>query len=150
MTIREATEADLSTILSFEQGVVAAEQPYDSALKSEDVHYYDVGALIASDRSMVLVAEDAGRVVGTGHATLKESKKCLSHDQHAYLGLMYVDPQYRGRGIIQRIMDELMEWARTEGITDFYLDVYAENSSAVRAYEKFGFKRNMIEMKLHD
>jgi ribosomal protein S18 acetylase RimI-like enzyme len=43
-----------------------------------------------------------------------------------------------------------MQWARTMGVSDFYLDVYAQNQSAVKAYEKFGFKANLIEMKMHD
>jgi GNAT superfamily N-acetyltransferase len=148
--IRPAVTEDIDAILKFEQGVVAAERPLNDQLKTGEVHYYDVAALVASSTSQVLVAEDAGRLIGTGHASIKASLEYLAHDQHAYLGLMYVDPEFRGRGIIQSIIADLMQWARTMGVSDFYLDVYAQNQSAVKAYEKFGFKPNLIEMKMHD
>ena len=99
--IRVATARDVDTILKFEQGVVAAERPFNDKLKSGEVHYYDVAALVADDSSMLLVAEDAEELIATGHASIKRSLDYLEHDYHAYLGLMYVDPAYRGRGIIQ-------------------------------------------------
>jgi GNAT superfamily N-acetyltransferase len=61
---------------------------------------------------------------------------------------MYVDESYRGLGLNQRIMDKLIAWGREQGLCDFYLDVYAGNQSAIKAYEKSGFKPSMIEMKL--
>ena len=148
--IREATAADLPELLAFEQGVVESERPYDSSLKPGAVHYYDIAKLIANSDSLILVAENAGQLAGTGHATLKRSKDQFDHDRHAYLGLMYVEPSHRGQGIIQRIIEELLVWSRGEGVTDFFLDVYTGNESAVRAYEKFGFRTHMLEMKLHD
>ena len=148
--IRPAVADDIESILTFEQGVVAAERPFNDKLKTGEVHYYDVAALVGSDSSQVLVAEVSGRLVGTGHASIKDSLEYLTHEQHACLGLMYVDPEFRGRGIIQSIIADLMQWARTMGVSDFYLDVYAGNQSAVKAYEKFGFEPNLIEMKMHD
>jgi len=148
--IRAATASDVDTVLKFEQGVVAAERPFNDKLRNGEVHYYDVADLIARDSTLLLVAEDSGRLVATGHASIKESLDYLKHQYHAYLGLMYVDPAYRGQGIIQAIIAELLEWSRSRGVTDFYLDVYAENQSAIRAYEKFGFEASLIEMKLHD
>jgi GNAT superfamily N-acetyltransferase len=148
--IRAATASDLDTILRFEQGVVAAERPFNDKLKNGEVHYYDVADLIARDSSRVLVAEDSGQLVATGHASIRKSLDYLEHEYDAYLGLMYVDPAYRGQGIIQAIIAELLQWSRSQGVADFYLDVYADNESAVRAYEKFGFQASVIEMKLHD
>lgn len=150
VTYRPAVEADLPTLLAFEQGVVAAERPYNDTVKPGVVHYYDLAALIASDESLVVVAEHNGRAVGTGHATEKCSLDYLKHDRHAYLGLMYVHPEYRGQSIIQEIMAALIEWARGRGLTDYYLDVFTGNEPAIQAYENFGFRKSLIEMKLHD
>jgi len=150
VSYRPAIEADLSALLAFEQGVVTAERPFNDTLKPGIVHYYDLAALIASDESLVIVAEHAGHAIGTGHATQKRSLDYLKHDRHAYLGLMYVDLEYRGQGIILKIMSTLIEWARERGITDYYLDVFTGNESALQAYEKFGFRPSLIEMKLHD
>jgi GNAT superfamily N-acetyltransferase len=148
--IREATAADLPALLAFEQGVVESERPYDSSIKAGSVHYYDLAELIVRADSLVLVAEIADQLIATGHSTLKKSAEHFEHDRHAYLGLMFVDPSYRGQGLIQRIIEGLLAWARGEGIKDFFLDVYPENDAAVRAYEKFGFRANMLEMTLRD
>ena len=148
--IRRATATDLPELLAFEQGVVEAERPYNSKIRADSVHYYDIAKLIVHEESLVLVAETAGQLVATGHATLKKSSDYYEHERHAYLGLMYVEPEYRGQGLIQEIIEELLAWARSQGIADFFLDVYAENGRAVQAYEKFGFRPHMLEMKIRD
>ncbi len=148
--IREATAADLPELLAFEQGIIAAERPYNDEIKDKSVHYYDIANLIASAESRILVAQEGAQLIGTGHASLKSSLDQFKHDRHAYLGLMFVIPTHRGRGIIQRIMDELLTWARGEGVGDFYLDVYPENLPALKAYEKYGFRGNLLEMRLSD
>ena len=147
--LREAELADEPVLLEFEQKVVEAERPYNSAIKSGDVFYYDLPALLASENSYLVVTEADSRVVGSGYAQLRESKKSLTHDVHSYLGFMYVEPEYRGCGINKKIVEELIRWSKSQGTTDFYLDVYAGNEAAIRAYEKAGFVRSMIEMKLH-
>jgi RimJ/RimL family protein N-acetyltransferase len=63
---------------------------------------------------------------------------------------MFVEPEYRGQGIIQEIIEGLLQWARSKGVTNFYLDVYGENEAAVKAYEKLGFRQNLVEMRLYD
>jgi GNAT superfamily N-acetyltransferase len=148
--IREATAADLPQLRVFEQNVVAAERPFNDRIKSGTVHYYDIAAMIDSDESLVLVAADGGRLIGSGYASLQESKAEFAHDRHAWLGFMFIEPNYRGQGLIQQIIGQLLAWAREAGVRDHYLDVYAENEAAVRAYEKFGFQRNLLEMKISD
>jgi ribosomal protein S18 acetylase RimI-like enzyme len=61
---------------------------------------------------------------------------------------MYVTPDFRGRGINREITEKLIAWSRSRGVTDLYLDVYSENTSAIKAYEKVGFKPSIVEMKL--
>jgi GNAT superfamily N-acetyltransferase len=148
--IREATAADLPALLACEQEIVESERPFNNKIKDGSVHYYEIAKMVASDESLVLVAEDGQQVVGTGLATLRTSLDHFKHDRHAYLGLMFVEPSHRGRGLIQQIIKRLLSWARAEGVGDFYLDVYAENEPAVRAYENFGFRGNLLEMKLSD
>lgn len=148
--IRAATVEDLESLLGFEQGIVSAERPFNDSLKTGTIHYYDVAELIVDNATQVLVAENSGNLVGAGYASIKKSVDYLNHEQHAWLGMMYVDPEFRGQGIIQSIIKDLLQWARSRGVPDFYLEVYAGNQSAIKAYENFGFEANMIEMKMHD
>ena len=104
--------------------------------------------MITDNRSHLVVAEDADKIIGTGYAQIRSSKESLQHDSHSYLGFMYVSSGYRGKGINNRIIDLLVSWSRTQGVKDCYLDVYSGNSSAIRAYEKIGFEPSLVEMKL--
>ena len=147
--IREAGPKDLPTLQEFEQGIVAAERAFNSNLKNELICYYDIGALIESEDSVVMVAEEQGHLLGSGYGRIKHSKTYLNHDSHAYLGFMFVAPSHRGLGINQGIIQALIAWGKVRGIDDFYLDAYVENTSAIRAYEKLGFQQSLVEMKLN-
>jgi len=58
-------------------------------------------------------------------------------------------PEYRGQGVNKKIMDVLKAWASSQNITEFRLDVYYENVSAIKAYEKFGFSKYFLEMRFN-
>jgi len=148
LIIRAAVQIDLPILKEFEQGIIATERPLNDSLKSEDICYYDIGALIDGENSSVMVAEDKGVIVGSGYARIRESKAHLSHDFHCYLGFMYVAPSHRGRGVNQLVIQQLIKWGKLKGMQDFYLEAYSDNNSALKAYEKLGFKASLVEMKL--
>ncbi len=147
LCIRSARLEDLPTLLGFEQGIIHAERPFDHTLKPDPISYYDIGDLIASDTAEVAVAEIEGRLVGSGYAVKKASRHYVAPDFHAYIGFLYVDPEHRGKGINQRVLEYLFDWSRQNGLPEIHLTVYPENASAVRAYEKTGFKPYILEMR---
>ena len=149
LSLREASLEDKAVLLEFEQKVLEAERPFNPAIRPHGAFYYDLHDLLTSTESYLLVAEVNGTVVGSGYAQLRSSKQSLTHDVHSYLGFMYVAPEHRGRGINQKIIMELIQWSKDQGISDCYLDVYSDNKAAIRAYEKVGFESSMIEMKLN-
>ena len=148
MTIREANAADVSTLLEFEQGIVDAERPFHALLKDGEIHYYDLAELVASPDAGVFIGEIDGVAVASGYARIRKAKDYLRHDRYAYLGFMYVRPEYRGRGLNQEILDALFEWSAARGIDEIRLEVFDANLTAVRAYEKAGFERHLLEMRL--
>ena len=149
MNFREALVSDLDQLYICEQMVIEAERPFNASIKAGKTTYYDIEKLISESMSHLIVAEEAGKIIGTGYAQIRPSKESMQHDHHSYLGFMYVSPEYRGRGVNRQIMDMLIAWSKTQGMKDFYLDVYAENASAIRAYEKIGFTPCFVEMKLN-
>lgn len=138
----------MDTLLGFEQGVIAAERPFDSTLKTGIIHYYDLHEMITAPHIELLVADLNERLVATGYARIEDSKPYLEHTQYAYLGFMYVVPEFRGLGINQKIVTALGQWAFSKGIKELRLDVYHGNLAAINAYEKVGFSKLMIEMRL--
>ncbi len=149
LQIRAAEVRDLETLREYERGVVDAERPFNQSISPGPATYYDLEALIADPQSELLIADIDGTIAATGYATIKRSLPYLEHDRHAYLGFMFVLPDFRGQGLIQKILDALVEWSASHGVVDYYLDVYANNAAAVKAYTKYGFEPNMIEMKIN-
>jgi GNAT superfamily N-acetyltransferase len=147
ITTRKATLADMDTLQQFEQGVIAAERPFDPTLKEGHINYYDLNELITAPHIQLVVAELDGELIGSGYARIENSKIYLRHQQHAYLGFMYVLPQHRGKGVNKIVINALKEWARSRRITELRLEVYYKNAPAIKAYEKVGFISHMIQMR---
>lgn len=146
--IRKATQADLPILLEFEQGVIQAERPFDKTLREgDDLQYYDLKGMIDAAHVQLLVAAAGTELVGSGYARIETSKSYLRHKQHAYLGFMFVRADFRGYGVNKLIIDNLKGWCKEKGITEMRLDVYDQNLAALKAYEKVGFKKHMIEMR---
>jgi GNAT superfamily N-acetyltransferase len=148
IVVREARVEDLPTLLIFEQGIISSERPYDETLISEHFHYYDLAARIQDTNTAVVVAEANGKVVGSGSAIIKKGNSYNSFKEFAFLGFMYVDLAYRGNGVNKVIIEKLIEWANEKGLKEIRLQVYDDNTPAVRAYEKVGFKKILTEMRL--
>lgn len=146
--IRTATLNDLETLLRFEQGIIATERPFDPTLKKDPISYYDLAALITSAEAAVIVAEVNSEIVGSGYALIKASKPYEDHGRYAYLGFMFVEDHFRGRGINKKIIGGLTAWAVEQGLKEIRLEVYSGNTNAVKAYEKVGFKAHMLEMRM--
>lgn len=64
-------------------------------------------------------------------------EKCDS----AEIKRLYVRPAYRGRGIADRLLQELESFARRSGYAWLYLDTAADMVAAARFYERNGFER---------
>ena len=147
VTVRRAVSADIATLRRFEQGIIAAERPFDPTIRKGAVQYYDIEALIASGDACVAIAEIDGAAVGCGLARKKASPIYVDPPFHAYVGLIFVDPAHRGKGVSKTIISMLTDWARDAGLLEIRLEVYPKNAAAVRAYEKAGFAPYMLEMR---
>ncbi|WP_121810689.1 GNAT family N-acetyltransferase [Mucilaginibacter kameinonensis] len=149
MLIRKATIEDLPILLQFEQGIISTERPFDSTLKPDPISYYDLKAFISSSEVEVLVAEIDGAVAGSGYARIKKNPDSYyDFEKYAYLGFMYVSPAHRGKGINQAIIEGLKKWVVEQGLAEIRLEVYNDNTGAIKAYEKVGFEKRMIEMRI--
>ncbi|SNZ01902.1 GNAT family N-acetyltransferase [Flagellimonas pacifica] len=145
---RNATSEELSILLDFEQELIKAERPFDVTLREDPISYYDIGKMIEDDEACVTVAEVEGQLVASGYAIVKKARHYLNHEYYSYLGFMYTHPDYRGKGINAKIIEELKKWSHKKGLMEIRLTVYSDNLPAIKAYEKVGFKKHIIEMRL--
>ena len=148
--IRTAVLADLELLRTYEQELINAERPFDPTIRSETLNYYDLEQLILDEEAIVLVAETEGQIISTGYGVPKIARHYLDHTYYAYLGFMFTHPSYRGIGINKEIIKELKRWAYSKELYEIRLTVYSDNLSAIAAYEKAGFKKHIIEMRIDE
>ena len=148
VNVRPATQDDLQILLEFEQAIIDAERLFDDTIRDGfDVNYYDLEGLIASPEAEVVVAELDSEIIGSGFAKIEASESYLKHDQHSYLGFMYVIPKHRGKGVNGKIVEALEAWSVSRGVNEMKLEVYADNITARKAYEKSGYNSLILTMR---
>ena len=146
---RSATLEDLDTLLKFEQALIEAERPFDPTIRKGHIHYYDIRELIESaDSEVVVVVDDSDQILASGYALIKKARQYLDHEYYTYLGFMYTLPDFRGQGLNRMVIAALRKWSDSKGISEIRLTVYNGNAAAVKAYEKVGFQKHIVEMRL--
>lgn len=147
--VRLANYSDLPILDRFMDGLVDAERPMDPTIKEGKVIYYDLKQLIDQNDAVLYVVELNKSLVASGYAKIIDDRPYLKHDKQGYLGFMFVPVEHRGNGFNKLIIDALLNWCKNKNINEIRLDVYEDNPSAIRAYEKAGFKKHLINMRLN-
>jgi GNAT superfamily N-acetyltransferase len=145
--VRRAENTDLPKLAEFLQILVEAERPFDPTLKDGEIFYYDIKELVADPATEIMVVESNNGIIASGYAQIRPAKPYEKHELFGYLGFMFVIPEFRGKGISGLLLNTLQKWILSQGITEVRLQVYDENESAVKAYEKAGFKKLFTTMR---
>jgi RimJ/RimL family protein N-acetyltransferase len=147
--VRKASLEDLPVLQNFMLGLIEAEIPMDATIKEDTINYYDLSTMIKDSESEVLVAVLDGEIVASGSSKIKKDLVYLKHKKQGYLGFMFVPEQHRGNGLNKLILQALLDWCKERNVFEIKLDVYAVNSAAISAYEKAGFKKHLVNMRLN-
>lgn len=147
--VRKAKIEDLPVLMEFMKGLVDAERPMDPTIKDGNVVYYDLSEIMMNEESDLYVLELNNELVASGYAKIKDDRPYLKHAKQGYLGFMFVPEKHRGNGYNKLIMDVLLQWCKKRNISEIRLDVYQDNPSAIRAYEKIGMKKHLINMRMN-
>ena len=94
---------------------------------------------IASSRSTIFVAEDAGALVA--FCTVYLELNSVRFGQRCWVEDFAVDPKRRSQGIGSSLLHAAKEWARTAGATHLELDSGLARKDAHRFYEREGGTR---------
>lgn len=140
ITYRRAKEQDAKQIVSF-YNYVGGETSYLSFEKdeyplNEQAQIQAIRSLEGNQTNIMLLAMDGEEIAGI--ATINSSHKIKArHDGE--LGIV-VAKKYQGQGIGTELIRQLIEWAKSNGVTTkISLDTRADNTKAVNLYIKFGF-----------
>ena len=100
---------------------------------------YDAARVLRAMRdpdTLAPVACDGGRIAGFGLMEFGEER--------AHLVLLAVRPAQRRLGIGRRLLDWLVESARTAGIASLHLELRTGNEAAQRFYRAMGFDETIV------
>lgn len=102
----------------------------------------DFEQLIEDEKSIYMVAELEGRVVGCCGVTNVSGEGNINN--------VVVDEAYRSKGIAYTMMQELICVGRNNGILEFTLEVRVSNMPAIKLYEKLGFVSEGIRPRFYE
>ena len=100
---------------------------------------YDAARVLRAMRdpdTLAPVACDGGRIAGFAFMEFGEER--------AHLVLLAVRPVHRRLGIGRRLLDWLLESARTAGIASLHLELRTGNEAAQRFYRAMGFDETIV------
>lgn len=121
-----------TTALETEYGL---SEPGELAISVQDEVQF-IGSFASDDRSIMICAFDGERMVGYAYlSNILEQKKAL---HRASFGVAILKDAWR-QGLGQKLVTELVAFARTAGYEQIELEVASSNLSAIRLYEKLGF-----------
>jgi ribosomal protein S18 acetylase RimI-like enzyme len=134
----EYDEAGRVTALAYREFVKRGESSWEEYLD----HIADVAG--RADRSLVLVAYEDGRIVGS--ATLELGERIDDDDpplasDEAHVRMLGVHPDARGRGVARALMDVCFAHARAAGRSRLTLNTTERMKTAKAMYEAMGFRR---------
>jgi ribosomal protein S18 acetylase RimI-like enzyme len=96
---------------------------------------------VSNPDAFLLVADDAGEVVGMalGEQALSDDGAGPPVKGFCHVSMVFVAPDYWGRGIGGRLVDALLPEARSRGYDRAQLWTQSDNVRARRLYESRGF-----------
>lgn len=96
----------------------------------------EIAKLLERDPELFLVADDAGRVVGTVIGGFDGRRGVIYH--------LAVDRDYRGQGLGRTLMEEIERRLRQRGCLRAYALVFEENAGVLEFYRRLGWERNPV------
>lgn len=64
-----------------------------------------------------------------------------------YIESIYVEPEYRGKGIADQLLAKAEAWGISQGAKFVQLDISRGNESAKKVYERLGYANTPMKME---
>lgn len=112
----------------------------------EEGYAHFLGGELEADDVVVLVAEQAGAVVGYVYAGLEPPSWKELRESAGFLHDVVVAPTARNQGIATALVEAAAQWLLDAGAPRLMLWTAEMNPAAQRLFARLGFRRTMIEM----
>ena len=113
---------------------------------SDEGYAWFLGTQLREEDVVVLVAEQAGAVVGYVYAGLEPQSWKQLREACGFIHDVVVGESGRRAGIATALIAAATEWLRERGAPRVVLWTAQRNEGAQRLFEGLGFRRTMVEM----
>jgi GNAT superfamily N-acetyltransferase len=151
--VRPATPSDLEALGRYGAALMRQHHAAD-ARRFISVEHPEMGygrflvSQIAKPESLVIVAEDEGRVIGYVYADVEGTSWMDLRGPAGVIHDIYVDDAERHRGAGRALMRVAIDWIWSRGRTQIVLLTKTKNEHAQHLFAAVGFRPTMIEMTL--
>jgi ribosomal protein S18 acetylase RimI-like enzyme len=148
MIVRKAKPEDFKKIQKLNKALFDQDFQFDKTLETnwpfaEGVKYLKES--IESDRSITVVAEEAGSVVGYMIAAIQKTPSYLKQDiKIVELENTLIEAGFRGQGTGQKMFEMVENWAKEKDANLMTVETSAVNENAQKFYEKMGLRQEEI------
>lgn len=152
LVVRRATRADLSRLGRLGALLVAEHHEFDhqrflpGRTRTPTDYAGFLEAQLADSDALVLVADIDGDVIGYVYGALEGTDYMALRGPAGVLHDLIVDPEYRGRGVGERLLASACAELAARGAPRTVLMTAEQNAPAQRLFARAGFRRTMIEM----
>jgi GNAT superfamily N-acetyltransferase len=143
--IRRATLADAASLAelasrTFREAFGADNSPENLALHlARSYGLQQQAAELADPAVTTLLAEVEGHPAGYTQLGIGPTPPCVVGPASLEIMRFYVEREWHGRGLAQRLMESVHAEARRLGASTLWLGVWERNPRAIAFYEKSGF-----------
>jgi GNAT superfamily N-acetyltransferase len=152
IVIRPATAADVPTLGRLGAALMRQHHAFDTRRflppgdDPEGGYGWFLGQQLDDAEAVVIVAEDAGAVVGYVYAGIEPRSWKELRDECGFVHDLFVAEPARGRGAGRRLLEAAFDWLRARGMPRVVLWTAEQNATAQHVFARIGFRRTMVEM----
>lgn len=142
--IRNANIEDLNSILKLNSDLFNKE--YDEYDKSLNLNWVkDEGGIYFLDKinnpnSFLQVAEMEGMIIGYICGSILEPQTYRQNMKYAELENMFIDENFRGKGIGKTLVKNFIDWCRSFDVKNLSVTASVLNVDGIKFYKNLGFK----------
>lgn len=149
MKVRQATSDDVPSLVALFQELDRMQADW-RVFTPRPGFYDEVGskyeeALNNPDALVLVVADDAGEVVGMAYAETHVPSR-FSDERALEVSGVVVRAGYRGRGVGRELVHEAARFAAERGIAWVELKTFAPNRGAMEFWEGLGFTPRVVQL----
>lgn len=151
MEIRKATVEDVPNVLPLVSAICRLHEAWDPArfgmIERPELRYENwLEGRATDERSIFLVAEHEGRLVGYTVCTIEKEMPIYWMPECGWIHDLWIDEAYRNEGLGRQMTMLMIERFKELGVKQIRLETAASNETARKLFASCGFRVSTIEM----